>query len=232
MHSATGVGEAAFADEKEFRLFVEATVGLGPEQAFRNSPHSPSSPSRRWRSTSDELNSRQHRRYTTEQTLSPSEGTLSPSTARALQGLSHIPDLYPSAERRGTMTAFQEVPIMPESLERPPARRGTLSAYQEVPQMFEPSRQPLTHSQSARRPLQTSSSGLDLWLSSQGGAPPTTADLSPIDMEEEDELPPGDDELPDYASSQAQVQAAQRVEATRRAQELQRRWQASGGARG
>ena len=39
---------------------------------------------------------------------------------------------------------------------------------------------------------------------------------------------PIEDELPDYAASQAQAQAAQRVEATRRAQELQRRWQASG----
>ncbi|CAK4034252.1 Hypothetical predicted protein [Lecanosticta acicola] len=36
-----------------------------------------------------------------------------------------------------------------------------------------------------------------------------------------------DDELPDYAESQAQAQLAQRAEAARRAQELQRRWQQS-----
>ena len=37
-----------------------------------------------------------------------------------------------------------------------------------------------------------------------------------------------DDELPDYATSQAQAQAHLRVEAARRAQELQQRWHLSG----
>jgi hypothetical protein len=43
----------------------------------------------------------------------------------------------------------------------------------------------------------------------------------------ESEVNPFDEEPPDYASSQAQAQAAQIAEAVRRAQELQRRWQQS-----
>lgn len=42
-----------------------------------------------------------------------------------------------------------------------------------------------------------------------------------------DDGPPPDDELPDYAASQAQAHASQRAEATRRARELQMRWQQS-----
>lgn len=46
-----------------------------------------------------------------------------------------------------------------------------------------------------------------------------------INTPEEDDAM--DEQLPDYAQSQAEAQYAQRIEATRRAQELQRRWQQS-----
>jgi hypothetical protein len=42
-------------------------------------------------------------------------------------------------------------------------------------------------------------------------------------------LDDGEDELPDYAASQAQAQEVQRVAAARRAQELQRKWRAGVG---
>ncbi|KAK3706115.1 hypothetical protein LTR37_012942 [Vermiconidia calcicola] len=74
-----------------------------------------------------------------------------------------------------------------------------------------------------RERLHTSHSGLDLWLE-----PPRLGDeISDVSPEDEH-----DDELPDYAESQAQAQAHQRVEAARRAQELQNRWQQSGARRG
>ena len=77
---------------------------------------------------------------------------------------------------------------------------------------------------------QTSASGQDLWL-------PTAVETRLAHTEETlllgddflDHHDDDDDELPDYAESQAQAQAAQRAEATRRARELQQRWHASGG---
>lgn len=64
---------------------------------------------------------------------------------------------------------------------------------------------------------QAAMAGVDLWIE-----PPTSSydeyDVSPID-----------EELPDYAASQAAVMGLQREEAARRAQELQRRWRESQG---
>jgi hypothetical protein len=58
---------------------------------------------------------------------------------------------------------------------------------------------------------------------------PHISNLGPLEhWEDVPDVSPIEDELPDYAASQAQAQAAQRIEATRRAQELQRRWQESG----
>ncbi|KAK3066143.1 hypothetical protein LTR53_017631, partial [Teratosphaeriaceae sp. CCFEE 6253] len=165
MHSASGVTDAAFADEEEFRLFVDATAGLGPEQAFRH----PSSPSRPYD------NGRSSNRYSAPgRAVSPDEQT--PTTMRALQQLASMPQASP----------------------QPPRQR-----------------------------LQTSAGGLDLWI--QPPSRPRSA--SSIDFGEVEELPP-DDELPDYAQSQAQALRHQRAEAARRAQELQRRWNESGSRRG
>ncbi|KXL41869.1 hypothetical protein M433DRAFT_136724 [Acidomyces richmondensis BFW] len=199
MYNVTGVGDEAFADEEEFRLFVQATVGLDPEQAFKFSHSQPSSSSSdRTRFKSEEINHRGHSHPNVDR--SPTEVTLSPSTARALQEVAQMP---------GTA--------------RQPLRRSVTSVPHHSGRIHNFSRLP------TRQRLQTSVSGLDLWLE-----PPstTTATSSLESIEDLNNSSSTEDELPDYASSQAQAQAAQRVEATRRAQELRRRWQASEWSRG
>ncbi|KAK0336922.1 hypothetical protein LTR02_007830 [Friedmanniomyces endolithicus] len=92
---------------------------------------------------------------------------------------------------------------------------------------------PLASTQHSRQRLQTSASGLDLWLQPPS-RPMSAGAVSHSDDEDDDtndEMPP-DDELPDYAQSQAQAQAHQRAGAARRAQELQRRWHESSGVQG
>ena len=183
MHSATGVGDAAFADEQEFRLFVEATAGLGPEQTFRN--HQPYSSS-----TSSQRRPRHDSSPQPRQQLPPNSDTVSP--------LEETPT---------TMYALQQLASMPQASQEPQRQR-----------------------------LNTSASGLDLWLQPPGATPPTRTsvhDVSPLEeLGRLGHLDDDDDELPDYAESQAQAQAHQRAEASRRAQELQRRWQQSGSRRG
>lgn len=66
-----------------------------------------------------------------------------------------------------------------------------------------------------------------LTVPSQPSQPPTL--VAPISPEELEDF---DDELPDYEESQAQAWSHRRVEAARRAQELQRRWQQTGARRG
>jgi len=198
MHSATGVGDAAFADEEEFRLFVQATVGLGPEQAFKVSHgQSSSSSSDGRRSRSGRISLRQLSRPDID--ASPTEMTLSPSTARALQEVAQMPGTSCQSLRR-VMTSVSHHP-------------GGTHDYSRMP---------------TRQRLQTSASGLDLWLEPPSA---TTAGSITEPVEDLDNLFQPEDDLPDYASSQAQAQAAQRIEATRRAQELQRRWHASGRCR-
>ena len=176
MHS-TGVGDAAFADEEEFRLFVEATAGLPPETSFRHSI-SVSSPSSSRRQQSRDYDMREYRgssdvRSRSEHIVSPIEQT--PTTMRALEQLAQLP------------------------------------------QATAPSR---------RQRMEASPSGLDLWLPSPIRAvTPVTPDFGTYEEDSEG----GDEELPDYAASQAQAQAGQRAEAARRARELQRRWQQSSG---
>lgn len=172
MNSATGVGDEAFEDEAQFRLFVEATAGLGPEQIFRHNNDALSPLSSSPRRTQSERILNHH---------SPTRDLVSP--------LSDTPT---------TRLAMAQLAQMPEASPLP-----------------------------FREPMTTSHSGLDLWLQ-----PPNRRDddfgISPME-EFEDSF---DDELPDYAESQAQAQQHQRAEAARRAQELQRRWQLSGGRRG
>ena len=185
MHSATGVGDAAFEDEEEFRLFVEATAGLGPDQAFRH-----------WQSESPSRSSPRRR------------GSERPPLNRPVTTGDIV---SPLGETPTTMYALQQLAQMPEG----------------------------SH-ELGRQRLHTSMSGLDLW---SGPPDPTTApgsttvsapgrvpNIEPIEnFEDFEDL---DDELPDYAESQAQAQAHQRAEAARRAQELQQRWQQSGARRG
>ena len=175
MRSATGVTDAAFADEEEFRLFVQATVGLGPEQQPREQLAEPSS----------------H--------LVPAPLFERSRTEPAFQlPARHIPDaalVSPIENTPTTRHAFQHLAQMPVS--------------------------PLP-AQSERLPM----IDLDDWLSRSARAAGSTGDVSPIE-----ESFGFDDELPDYAESQAQAQAGQRAEAARRAQELQRRWIESGARR-
>jgi hypothetical protein len=80
------------------------------------------------------------------------------------------------------------------------------------------------HSLPRRERAESVTPGLNQWLNNPAAALTEFEDISPVDDR--------DDELPDYAQSQAEAQAHQRAEATRRAQELQRRWQMSGSRRG
>ena len=171
-HSASGVTDAAFQDEHDFRLFVEATAGLGPIPAFRHEQSSSSSSRQRSRHE-DDSNDRQSR---VDFPVSPIEE--SPIAERAMHGLPQMP--FDNA-----LTRRNDQPTQ-------------------------------------RQRLETSASGLDLWLQ------PPSATAS-HDWTSVPDIVQDDDELPDYASSQAQAQAAQRVEAARRAEELQRRWRESGG---
>nr|OQO20587.1 hypothetical protein B0A51_10034 [Rachicladosporium sp. CCFEE 5018] len=92
-------------------------------------------------------------------------------------------------------------------------------------------------SEAHRQRLQASASGLDLWLPSDSHSL-RSGPIQPLDTVAsleaaiddwrgitDDDMDEGDD-LPDYAASQAEAQAHQRVEAARRANELRRRWDA------
>lgn len=173
-------GDAAFNDEHEFRLFVEATAGLGPiasidDQMFVSN-------------------------------LSGSQ----PVEIRASHREEPHPFVSPIAETPNTVQALQHLAQMPQGTHDP---------------------------QPVRPELQRFGSNFDDWLESSPAHPrlsqqhsmPQMSAHAPFGSWQDiaDSLPI-EDELPDYAASQAQAQAAQRVEATRRAQELQRRWQESG----
>ncbi|KAI7368094.1 hypothetical protein KC354_g2928 [Hortaea werneckii] len=178
MYSDSSIQDDAFRNESDFRLFVEATAGLEPEQPPKPKPaplHYPSSTSPHQYGSS--------RPY---DIVSPVAET--PTTLRALQGIAQMPkSVSPPLQQREASS------IDPIAFD--------LSLHSAVP----PS--------SGFRP--------------PPGSPSTFADArdSPLSSDE-------DEELPDYAASQAQAQAAQRVEAARRAQELQRRWQEGAKRRG
>ena len=190
MHSDSGAQDGAFADEVEFRLFVDATAGLGPEQAFRPTIHPPTRHTVRrnhsWEANNDQISPIS----SPEARVSPLEET--PTTLRALQHLAQMPQASQEPRRSPTLRAFQQLAQLPQASNEFPRQR--------------------TH---------TPASGVHLWLASSHD--PTG--LENGNFENGEDLP--DDELPDYASSQAQAQNSQRIEAARRAQELQRRWQSS-----
>lgn len=174
---ASSTHDAAFDDEQEFRLFVEATAGLGPDPTIGHSSSSSTSSTEHRASPGRVRTSRR-----------PTAGTLS----------------SPTSETPTTMQAFAHVAQMPE-------RRSMSEAH--------------------RQRLQASAAGLDLRI------PPSPVaidqrrqqqtNIAPPSWMEVPEVSPIEEELPNYAASQAQAQAAQRVEALRRAAELQRRWKAS-----
>ncbi|KAM0720548.1 hypothetical protein Q7P37_004684 [Cladosporium fusiforme] len=184
--SGYSIPDAAFNDEHEFRLFVEATAGLGPVPNMDQGVSSPISPQ-----------IQRHAEY-----INPPH----PMDAGYI--------VSPLAETPTTIEALQHLAQMPQST----------SEFQ-------------TEQQTEQQQLQLLESEFDNWLQapSTHRSPPRRPSLphmsasAPIeDWRSVPDITPIDDELPDYASSQAQAQAAQRVEATRRAEELQRRWRESG----
>ncbi|KAI7218382.1 hypothetical protein KC333_g3622 [Hortaea werneckii] len=184
MHSDSGVQDDAFRNESDFRLFVEATAGLEPEQPAKSKPAS------------------SHH----------SSHTLPPPQDRSSQPHDIV---SPVAETPTTLHALQGIAQMPKSVS-PPRRHRQHEASSLDPIAFDLSLHSAVPPSSRLRPPPSESSS-----STFGGAGD-----SPFSSDEEDE------ELPDYAASQAQAQAAQRVEAARRAQELQRRWEEGAKRRG
>lgn len=258
MRSAAGPGDAAFDDEQDFRLFVEATAGLPPDLGFSPTQTS-QSPLRRAATTQSAGPSGRRQ----SEIASPTAET--PTTMLALQHLAAIPQANQTYRPQRTP---QAIPPQPQQHHAP-------STAQLRPQA--------TRTASQRDRLAASAAGLDLWLpspispqsqqpysahpsiprrpegsSNHGIAPtaatPSYADVSPLtpaapshaagfhglglDREIERQLEElaleddgdgygrrdYDDELPDYAQSQAEAQAERRAEAARRAQELQERW--------
>lgn len=139
--------------------------------------------------------------------MPPDIGPTMPRNIRqnTIDGAGHLPSfesdrlVSPLQETPTTMQALQQLAQLPQ---------GSLSSGQGDVRFA----QAPTRSQTAD---QAAIAGVDLWIE-----PPTPSydeyDVSPID-----------DELPNYSESQQMAQAAQREEAARRAQELQRRWRQS-----
>lgn len=180
----SGPHDAAFDDEQEFRLFVEATAGLGPDPTLDHSSSSSAS--------------------SIEQLVASQRSTASRQpTGRTMSS--------PTSETPTTMQAFAHVAQMPESRSISEAHRQRLQASAAGLDLRIPP-SPIAAGRIQQRPQAQSSA-------STSSAPPTWIEVP--------EVSPIEEELPDYAASQAQAQAAQRVEALRRAAELQRRWKES-----
>lgn len=246
--NSRGPADNAFADEAEFHLFAQATVGLGDSDRDESRP---SSHERDRPSHSLDLNAQQVSAIPTyhgpgqqsHDTRNNDRDEDDFGRQAAALGIDVCPEMEHDSDS----------PVSPES--------GTISQHQSS---FYP------RSTSQRQRLETSPSGLDLWLHapspqsaispmdsmqlplhnsvrpniSHYSAPPTsshmpqehdipTTGMGNMSLDPDDDavrlgLPMNDDEdLPDYAQSQAEAQAGQRLAATRRAQELQMRWQMS-----
>lgn len=173
--STSNMNDPAFRDEEEFRLFLEATTGIGPIPTFRQnslseSPQPPPPP--------------------------PMQGR-APREPRP----EHTASVSPMEETPTTVTALHHLAQMPRSASPSPERH---------------------HSRTW--PVEAPRHDLDIWVH----PPAATSTRSSEDWLyglEEHHGP--DDELPDYAASQAQAQAETRRRAANRAEELQRRWRAS-----
>ena len=126
MHSDTGVQEGAFADEVEFRLFVDATAGLGPEQVLRTPAHRPTHDSVRsyelarqpysW----DEVHHHSNLVSPTERQVSPLEEKVSPleetpTTVWALQQLAQMPQASLGHRRQSTLESLQQFAQLPQA---------------------------------------------------------------------------------------------------------------------
>lgn len=119
IHSTTGASEAAFADEAEYRLFVEATAGLSPDMTFHHpfgGLHPPSLPTTSPRRTQSE-------RISTifptspRDVVSPVNDT--PTTRFALHQLAQMPhgSTHPPLEPLQTLHADVGMWVQPPSAE-------------------------------------------------------------------------------------------------------------------
>ena len=276
MHSAAGLGDAAFEDEQDFRLFVEATAGLPPDiGGFSPTQQQQSQSSPRRRATTQGRQSSVPAAGGSE--VSPVAET--PTTMFALQQLASIPQANQTYRPQTQSQAQSQPQYRAYEPQRSVSQQQT--RHESRPQRPEPHR---TDSATTRERLAASASGLDLWLPSpvspQTARTPTqntiprrlvgsstaraasvsshysaispltpdaphhqphapspaafadlddeiTRQLAELELEEEEGEGAGrehDDELPDYAQSQAEAQAERRAEAARRARELQERW--------
>lgn len=247
-----------FADDTDFALFVAATSGLSPDQPFARpnttnsmaqsqQPFPPPAIIQQRPSTSTTSTASSHHtpatsssssRQPVEEYASPIDET--PSTIRALAGLaglpspsldqSHLPLTLPPSEPQTYDKSKSTPPALPAlnplrrnpptSPPRPnwqptgpplPSPRTTL----EVPQTRSA---PWSRDNGSMISVNTTISRLDPSSARDG----FMTDVSPVDSEH------GGSPPPDYVASQREMAQERQMEATRRAEELQRRWMQGG----
>ncbi|GAB7358248.1 hypothetical protein MBLNU230_g0399t1 [Neophaeotheca triangularis] len=237
--SRTLTRDEAFEDEAEFRLFVEATAGLSPEDNRRSSVynidpfeaqiHHQQQQQQRQRNpiqhdySVSPLEPRDQSAYPTltpNYSISPLEQN-HPSPPPRPHRINHTSPQRSEQQTPTTLRAFRTLAAMPQA--SPPSRHHQPNSHPPQP----PSR---PHSQPQARPPSIPPPGLP---STSYPHPNSHQALLPNPLERllpaDDENVNQDDELPDYDTSQAEAQARSRAEASRRAQELQRRWREARG---
>lgn len=148
MHTTTGRENAAFEDEHDFRLFVEATAGLPPDLGFSLSRTG----------------------------QSPTQTSQSPIRRAATTQATGRPETSPIAETPSTMFALREMASIPQANQTYRPQRASQQAAATTRQPYErsqaqnvhhPTRSQTTRSDDVNRErLAASASGLDLWLPS------------------------------------------------------------------
>lgn len=188
----------AFDDPAEFHLFVQATAGLEPGPEFPSSQTSSSTSSQRHQQSLSEVTP-SFRPSSPDYVVSP----LEPETPASDRGHQRLHGLNPQRRRisRPRTTSFNS------------DSSATMQAYRHLATM------PDNHSPPAPQRHSPAPTGIESWI-----APPSLPYLDSLQILDPDLVVNDDEELPDYAASQAQAQAAHRMGAARRAAELQMRW--------
>nr|POE88183.1 hypothetical protein CFP56_11412 [Quercus suber] len=199
-HARTGTtNDAVLADPEDFHLFAQATSGLESDPSFPLS------------AAASFQESQQHQQR--------------PWLVLPPHDVDHESSIVPLEAETPTLMQASQIALMPQQLRhqamlpaqvRSSPQLATRSVQPGQQQVFVPG---LPHYEPPSLSADTApwqyppseSTQLDLEALGLG-------DISPTNH---------DDELPDYASSQAEAQAAQRMDAVRRAAELQIRWQRS-----
>lgn len=260
LQSASGVQDAAFNNEAEFRLFAEATAGLSPQDNLRSFTYQPDPLEAHFQAQIEQQPqpppqlpqlSHLHHQQASETFVSPLEQS---ACATWTSEVSPLEQQYhqPTQPTRAMHTA---APLFSSEQQTP----TTIQAFQDLagmPQATSPLQQHHRHQPShPQHPHQHQHQHPRLQSSSPTPPPPfprahphhRTESLRPETLNFEDLAITGehrrrgeqhaqdfcdlDDELPDYVTSQAEAQAQKQTEAARRAQELQRRWREASGIR-